>query len=369
MHKAHIYYIDNLRIFLTTLVVLFHLITAYGAPGGWYYVESTAEFPEIIPMSMFITANQAFLMGMFFLISSFFLLPSLTRKGPKLFIKERLIRLGVPLVVFYFLLGPLTSYIRDKYIYMKDDNLLSFITNPDIWYFGPMWFVEALLIFTILFFLVRRLFSNVEMKFPGTYKILLFAFIIALAQFIMRIWLPARWTIPFTNLRITFFVQYIALFTIGIIANQNNWFDSIKTKISWRWFAFAQVLILVGFPVLFLLGGAATEGEGKFTGGFYWQNFVYCLWEQLVGISMIYGLLGIFKKYFHKQTGFFKNLSAGAYGVYVLHPPVLLVLSAVFLGWQIPQLLKFLALAPIALTACFLIAWIVKQIPVIKKVL
>ncbi|MBT6763698.1 MAG: acyltransferase, partial [Prolixibacteraceae bacterium] len=64
-----------------------------------------------------------------------------------------------------------------------------------------------------------------------------------------------------------------------------------------------------------------------------------------------------------------KNLSAGAYGVYVLHPPVLLVLSAVFLGWQIPQLLKFLALAPIALTACFLIAWIVKQIPVIKKVL
>ena len=197
MHKAHIYYIDNLRIFLTTLVVLFHLITAYGAPGGWYYVESTAEFPEIIPMSMFITANQAFLMGMFFLISSFFLLPSLTRKGPKLFIKERLIRLGVPLVVFYFLLGPLTSYIRDKYIYMKDDNLLSFITNPDIWYFGPMWFVEALLIFTILFFLVRRLFSNVEMKFPGTYKILLFAFIIALAQFIMRIWLPARWTIPF----------------------------------------------------------------------------------------------------------------------------------------------------------------------------
>jgi len=55
--------------------------------------------------------------------------------------------------------------------------------------------------------------------------------------------------------------------------------------------------------------------------------------------------------------------------VYVFHTPVLLGISAVFLNFQIPQLLKFIVLAPIALVACFFIAWLAKQIPGVKKVL
>lgn len=369
MSSSRIFYIDNIRIFLTALVVLFHLISAYGAPGQWYYVESNAEFPVIIPMSMFIATNQTFFMGMFFMVSSFFLLPSLARKGTGLFIKQRLLRLGIPLVVFYFLLGPLTCFIRDKYIYGLEVTLPATIINPEIWYFGPMWFVEALLIFTLLFFLIRRLIIKVNLKFPGTTKILLFALVLALLQFIMRIWLPARWTIPYTNLRITFFIQYIALFIAGIVACQNNWFENIKTRTSWHWFIFAQFLILLVFPLLFWIGGGISEGEAKFLNGFYWQNLAYCIWEQLVAVSMIFALLGIFKTYFNHQGSFVKKLSDGAYGVYVLHPPLLVIVSFVFLNWQIPPLLKFLALTPIVLSICFFVAWLVKQIPGVKKIM
>jgi peptidoglycan/LPS O-acetylase OafA/YrhL len=35
MTKEKIYYIDNLRVLLTALVVLHHSFVTYGAPGGW----------------------------------------------------------------------------------------------------------------------------------------------------------------------------------------------------------------------------------------------------------------------------------------------------------------------------------------------
>lgn len=369
MSSSRIYYIDNIRIFLTALVVLFHLISTYGAPGQWYYVETKAAFPVIIPMSMFIATNQTFFMGMFFMASSFFLLPSLTRKGTKQFIIQRLLRLGIPLVVFYFLIGPLTCFIRDKYIYGLEGKLIAYMFNPEIWYFGPMWFVEALLIFTFLFFLIRMFIEKVSLRFPSTTKIILFAIAVALLQFIMRIWLSARWIIPYTNLRITFFIQYIALFIIGMVAYQNNWFENIKIKTCWRWFIFAQLLIFIGFPLLYIIGGGINEGETKFLGGFYWQNLAYCIWEQLVAVSMIFGLLGIFKTYLNRQSSFVKKLSDGAYGVYVFHTPLLLLISLVFLNLQVPPLLKFLILAPPVLFICFLVAWLIKQIPGIKRIM
>lgn len=113
MNQSRLFYIDNLRIFLISLVVLHHLSITYGAPGGWYYNESEAGFPEVLFMSMFVATNQSFFMGMFFMISAFFIIPSLERKGTGKFITDRLLRLGIPLLVFYFLLNPLTVFIRN----------------------------------------------------------------------------------------------------------------------------------------------------------------------------------------------------------------------------------------------------------------
>lgn len=105
MNKStRLFYIDNLRIFLIILVVLHHLAITYGAPGGWYYNKSEAGFPEILPMSMFVATNQSFFMGMFFMLSAFFIIPSLERKGIRKFGSDRLLRLGVPLLLFYFVL-------------------------------------------------------------------------------------------------------------------------------------------------------------------------------------------------------------------------------------------------------------------------
>lgn len=369
MSKSRLFYIDNLRIFLISLVVLHHFIISYGAPGGWFYNGSQAEFPLLIPMAMFVATNQAFFMGMFFFISAFFILPSLNRKGSKKFITERIIRLGIPLVVYYFLIQALTIFIRNKHIRGVEDSFISYLIDSGNWGFGPMWFVEALLIFTLLFLLVRLFKLKIKINFPGTKKILIAATLIGVGQFLIRTKMPVGTGHEFTNFQLPFFLQYIFLFTLGIIAYQNNWMDFINSRMSWRWFGFAQVLIFIGFPAIFILGGAIDGGTEKFMGGFNWQCFAYTVWEQLLGFSLIIGLFGIFKKKFNTQGNFAKKLSGSAYGVFVLHPPILVGINALFLNWHIPQLLKFIALSPIALIACFVVAQLIKQFPGAKKVM
>lgn len=369
MNQSRLLYIDTLRIFLISLVVLHHLSITYGAPGGWYYNESEAGFPEVLFMAMFVATNQSFFMGMFFMLSAYFIIPSLERKGTGKFITDRLLRLGIPLLVFYFLLNPLTVFIRNWFIRGEEPTFGDYLMNGWARGFGPLWFVEALLIFTFVFLLFRKTISSIRIGFPGTIKILLFALATALLQFIIRIWLPVGWSMPFTNFQFPFFVQYIFLFPLGIIAWQNKWFDSISFKTGKQWFIAAQVLIFIGFPLLFILGGATETGTDNFMGGIKWQSLGYAVWEQLTCISLIIGLLGLGKKYLNRKGNLAKRLSDSAYGVFVFHAPIIVAVSALFVNQTIYPPLKFILLAPIALLACFLVAGIIKSIPGVNRIL
>ena len=104
------YYIDRIRVILTALVVLHHTAITYGAPGGWYYRElpTTASLTGIL-FTLFVSTNQAYFMGFFFLIAGYFTPASYDRKGPGKFLVDRLIRLGIPLALYGVLLDPLTN--------------------------------------------------------------------------------------------------------------------------------------------------------------------------------------------------------------------------------------------------------------------
>lgn len=368
MSNKRLYYIDNLRIFLISLVILLHLNITYGAPGDWYYNESEAGLPEVIFQSMFNITNQAYFMGMFFFISAFFTAASLKRKSTGQFIKDRLVRLGIPLLVFYFFLNPLSNYIHYHFIQKSDLGFIDFLTNPDAWGFGPMWFVETLLLFTFVYLLVRKFNWKVRIPFPGMLPLVTAAMAIGLSQYIIRIWLPTGWSLTGTGLQFPFFVQYILMLIFGVVAYENNWLDAIEFKSAKRWFIFAQLMIWVLLPAVLYVGGK-DAGPAVFGGNGTWQSFVFSMWEQVVGMAMIIGLLGIAKKYCNKQGTFAKELSDSAYGVYIIHTPLIIGLAALFVNWDINQLLKFIVLAPVALIACFLLAWIIRKIPGVKRVI
>jgi peptidoglycan/LPS O-acetylase OafA/YrhL len=83
--KAKINYIDHLKVVLTMLVILHHTFIAYGAPGGWYYSQKTTIAGAIVPMTAFVSVNQAFFMGFFFFLSALFVPSSYDKKGCRRF--------------------------------------------------------------------------------------------------------------------------------------------------------------------------------------------------------------------------------------------------------------------------------------------
>jgi fucose 4-O-acetylase-like acetyltransferase len=95
--RPRLFFIDNLRIGLIMLVVAHHVGQAYGPTGGWWYFTSPERAPVL---GAFFTVNRSFFMSLFFMISGYFLPQSFDRKGRD-FLKDRFVRLGIPLLAFF----------------------------------------------------------------------------------------------------------------------------------------------------------------------------------------------------------------------------------------------------------------------------
>ena len=105
-------FIDNIRWVVIILVVLMHLNVTYSTMGLWYYLEAR----DIDPLSqllfgMYGSLNQAFMMGLLFLIAGYFVLGSFDKKGFKPFVTDRIIRLGIPTLIYMLLIHPVTMMI------------------------------------------------------------------------------------------------------------------------------------------------------------------------------------------------------------------------------------------------------------------
>ena len=98
-------YLDVLRATLAVLVVVHHVSLVYGAYTPFYYVEP----PMSRGLLIFGLANQSWFMGCFFLLASYFTPGSFDRKGPVSFLKEKSLRLGVPLLIYIFVLDPIAK--------------------------------------------------------------------------------------------------------------------------------------------------------------------------------------------------------------------------------------------------------------------
>src|SRR5580693_4824172 len=105
-------YIDRLRSVMTALVIFHHTAITYGGPGSWFWTElKPSGAPSSRLLALFVSTNQAYFMGFFFLLAGYYTPASLENKGYARFILDRLLRLGLPLLAFGLLLGPATAGI------------------------------------------------------------------------------------------------------------------------------------------------------------------------------------------------------------------------------------------------------------------
>jgi hypothetical protein len=112
-NKSRLHFLDNIKTFLTFIVVCHHVGCSFGAcgPNSWYLIIGSynSDFQTIV--SAFVTLNQGYFMCLFFFISAYFTPSSYSRKGCDDFHYDKAKRLGIPLLLYYFILGPICVYI------------------------------------------------------------------------------------------------------------------------------------------------------------------------------------------------------------------------------------------------------------------
>ncbi|MFD1937462.1 acyltransferase family protein [Nonomuraea mangrovi] len=347
-------YVDNLRVVLTVLVILHHMALTYGTIHAWYVFEP-AKDPSGVALDVLVMFDQAFFMGFFFLISGFFTPGSYDRKGGGAFMRDRLVRLGVPLIVFLLLLRPLAMIG----VY-QDFDMPYWMFYIGSWDPGPMWFVEVLLVFAAVYAVIRR-YGRIPRsgpeQAPGAAPIAAYTLALAAVTFAWRLVVPIGLYVPVLGLPTpSHLPQYASMFAIGVLAHRRGWFATLSRRAGRLGFAAAGLGTLVLLPVRFMSGGAVAD-------------LAQATWEAVFAVGVIIGLLVLFRERFNAQGARGRFLSEHAYTVYIIHPVVLVGLAYAFAWLHVAAIVTFAVVSALALPLCWGLASLTRSLPGAKRIL
>jgi len=364
-------FLDNIRIYLTILVILHHSSIAFGGGGDWLVKDPSVDAISPIILGFFTAVNQTYFMSAFFLLAGYFTPRSLEKKGPSSFLIDRLIRLGIPLLIYTTLIININQFLV-QVVYWKVPFTWRLEYDP-----GHLWFLQALLLFAVVY-VVYRGFSDREgtqkrfQVFPDRYptnRALIFTIaVLAVLTFVVRIFVPiGEWIGGF---QLAHFIHYIFCFFIGILAYRGDWFSRLEKSQARPWGILALVMLPVFF-VIAVLGGALEGGEqlAKFGGGLYWQSFVYSFWESVMLIAVTTFMLYFFRERVSQAGPLARTLAASVYTVYIIHQTLVTAVDIVFIPISIPTILKFVFVSIISVPLCFGVAILIRKIPYTQRVL
>lgn len=373
--SGQLYFVQWLRVFLISLVVAHHAAQPYGPTGGEWPVDDPVSS---IWLGVFFLFNSAFFMGFFFFISGYFVSGSYDRKGAAAFVRDRIIRLGIPLVlVTLFLFGPITysgSGSQDGFV---DFMLFQYIGQWQV-EMGPLWFIAQLLALSIIYALWRLIMSGKNSSEPRVFSlpsnrtILLYTLALGIVGMIVRnfyhqdYWVKILGVIP---AEIVHMPQYWSLFIIGIIAGRGKWLQNMPSSLGPIWMAIGLigfVIAMVTVPFIQLFPGMLPEALTL--GGKNW-GIAWGLLEAFICVGLIVGLSVFFRDRFSTPNMWMVRLDQNVFGVYIIHVFVLVGLQMAILNVDLSALTKFAIVTILGLIISFIDSFLIRLIPGVKRVI
>ena len=332
-----LYYLDTLKVMLTILVVFHHAAEAYSPYSAWVYKPSNKD--EMMPLIWhFNSVNAAFFMGLFFFIAGYFVPRSYDKQGVWVFIKKKLLRLGIPVVLVTALLTYATGQLE----------------------VGHLWYVESLLLFCLIYALVRRFVSPVQINSNvSLWGLLAVALVMGVGGYFIRQVSPQDnwiWVLGFIHIEPAHYLQYVIMFVLGVLAYRGQWLTEIKNRTG-------AISLLIGSSLAI---GDYVRNDGE------WNNFVYQwfgIYESLLCVFFSVGLLWLFREFVNGTNTFQNWCSQQAYGAYIVHLFVLLAVQNMTDSLVLPGIVKFLIIGSVASVISFIVTYLLRLIPGVKKIL
>lgn len=348
---SRVHYMDNLRAFAMLLGIFFHAALAYSPTLNQVWLTASPQNSEVVDFMAFF--SHTFRMPLFFLIAGFFAALLIQKRGLGAMIKNRLLRISLPFVIFLplvviafmMLIGWAMESVQAKSPML---GLIAMMAqNPD----APappvttthLWFLYQLTFFCIVTAVVVK-FVNFEWMPRITNKPKLFLLLgpVLLVPALItqhapipapEQFMPQLWSFGFFGM---FFV-----FGYGLFSNQ-NFLDKLRPYL-WLMLATSLVAYIVFFNMFprhssmqEIMTVMATSPSIDFN-----QAGMATL-QAYISVFMSLVLLIVGREFLNKQNTSLKLISDASYWIYIIHLPVLWLLQFYLLDTDWPMLVEFL---------------------------
>mmetsp|Transcript_13123 Transcript_13123/g.34835 ORF Transcript_13123/g.34835 Transcript_13123/m.34835 type:complete len:478 (-) Transcript_13123:35-1468(-) len=358
-------FLDNVKVFLTALVVLHHCACAFGAcgEGSWYLIVKGGGGPRAFRLCVktFVTLNQAFFMSCFFFISAYFV-PSSYAKGWPTFQANKRRRLLVPALAVLLVVSPLTTLVAGN---------LTYAPSP-----GVGWYLWWLLLFDVVYVsfqtappvdeALAEALTGADAPPRGPPLLLSTVFRIGAGIGICGFAL-----LPFLVLTKGSFASMpvsigsvtcdFLMFYLGLEAKKQGWLERpLAEQLD------VHPLALLTFVVVEAAGIAVASLDVDKLG------LLLVLLAGIFCLDMSLLTLLVFQRWANVETRATRFLARGAFGVYLLHPLVVTAATRVYLqlaGDGVNYPVGFGLVAVVSLLVVWPLAYSLAQLPGLRAVL
>jgi fucose 4-O-acetylase-like acetyltransferase len=354
-------YLDNLKTLMIAGIIAGHAVVGYATFSSWTYqdVQEATISPAVelvFAIAMF-TFGALFLMQLFFLISGLLTQDSLARKSSSRFVRDRLLRLGVPFVAYTLVVWPLLEYALLEPILHRGSYWHSFTNSDPVLDNGPMWFVGVLLLFSLALVAWRRLVPpRAPDDTPLSFRYLLVvAGIVSVATFLVRTVMPADSNQPL-NVHMWGWPAYVAMFALGVSAARHGWLRPVERALSRRC-GVVTALAMVAMATIVLVTEPLGLTPESFYGGWGLPPLVASVVEGLMAVCAPIWVLAVAQRHLNGSGRLRRAAARGSYLAFMLQGPVLVALALALRPTMLSGDLKALLVAVLGVVGSFAIAW------------
>jgi glucan biosynthesis protein C len=364
--KPRLDYLDAARAFALVLGIVFHASPSF-SPHFMAWAVQDISTSSVIPH--FIMVSHSFRMETFFLLAGFFSYGFIQRKGTGKFVRTRMLRIGVPFVVGWFILRPLvvsgwimgSASLRGDYDFWAGigSGFKSLQSLPAGLFTGShLWFLYYLAMITALTLVARGLmaktgsWSDAVMRRTDAFVAWLvnspFSLLLLIAPTAAALWFMRFWGMdtPEQSLRPHFPVVtvYGLFFGVGWMLGRIPDAISAFARL-WpsRWILAALSVI----ATVRLSGIQGDPGHPHYTAAHL--GFVVCY--AVMMWSLVALTLGVFKQLCQRPRSWVRYVADSSYWLYLIHLPIVVWLQVAVaeipLHWSLK--LAFISTATIAL--------------------
>jgi peptidoglycan/LPS O-acetylase OafA/YrhL len=340
---TRLYYIDWLRVIAMLSIFLYHS-NRFFTINSWHINNAERSLGSTI----FEEAFNLWMMPLFFVLSGAAVYYSLKSRKTNSFIKERFLRIFVPLIgIGIFVLAPIQIYLERLTHGEFSGNFFHFYPHyfDGLYGFGGnfawmgvhLWYLMDIFFFSLIalpLFIPRRktgesIVSAIAQRWGKIWILLLFFLLLGVASIVTDV-AGLGWTEEMGSWDI---LSYFVFFVYGYLI-----FSSMKIQETVSKYSPVLLIVAVTLTVAHLVFSFFPSLEIMYdTWLFNLRGF--CAW------SWILGLLGIGSRWFNTSSKFLGYANEAVLPFYILHQPIILIIGFFVIQWNIGIALKYLIIA------------------------